>query len=101
MTVNVHFSPCLPILILSKLIHSCFRVLLCLFSSFFVKQKKIASCKAISKLLLWKGFCTSALLEKYLETLPPPASCCVMNFNRMEKQVALLKLQIKRPCILH
>lgn len=100
MTVNVHFSPCLPILILSKLINSCFRVLFCIFSSFFVKQK-IASCKAISKLLLLKGFCTSALLEKCLEILPPPASCCVMNFNRMEKQVALQKLQIKRPCMLH
>lgn len=68
-------------------------------SSFFEKQKKIASRKAVSKLLPLKGFCTSALLEKYLETLPPLASCSVLNFYR-KKQVALKKLQIKRPCML-
>lgn len=71
------------------------------FFSFLEKQKKIASRKAVSKLLPLKDFCTSVLLEKYLETLPPPASCSVMNFNRMEKQVALQKLQIKIPCMLH
>lgn len=88
----VHFAQCLSILILSKMKEFTLPGSVLPFSSFSEKQKKIALWKVLSHSVPLEGLLYFCSIRKILGTLPPCASCSVVNFNRTEKQVALQKL---------